>query len=866
MSNSTDSRPSLDRAFERKVRRSKWALLFEQLWPRLWLIVGVAALFLLVSLLGVWPLLPKTMHLALLGAFGLAFLAAFVFALRLRWPSRDEAIRRIERVSGIAHRPASSYEDTITAGADDPRTKAIWQAHKQRLADLLSRLRVGKPHPRTDRLDPVALRALLLLGVIALGALVGDSAADRIRSAFRFDATSILANARLDAWVTPPGYTGRPPVMLADGSRSGATPAASGKLVQVPSRSVLIVRATGAGLTNLGLDVLEEGAEGPKQVKAKIAAAGETDGSASDVSELRFELTKPARVRVFASGGELASWTFDVTPDNPPKIALTKEPARTRRGAMRLNYSIEDDYGVASAEVKLKRVEKEEPADSSNAWARANVLKGPRPPYERPPALPLRLPQGGSNEAQTYIDFGPHPWAGREVVLTLEATDIAGNIGRSKQIRMFLPKRQFQNPLARAVVEQRSKLLDDPRYRDQVVRALEALTLEPEGFIDDSSVYLGLRTAYRSLKRDDSRAGRKSVTDGLWELALQIEDGDLSEAERALRDAQDKLADALERGAPDAELQKLMQELRAALKEYMEQLNKNIAKDQMNPPEGLNSQDQQLSQQDLDRMMEELEQMTRNGSREQAQKMLAELRDLLERLQTGQMTKSEAQRGQMMMKKLDELGDIVGQQQRLMDETYRENRRQGQRSPGGQGQQDQQGQRGQQGQPQQGQRGQPGQAGQQGQAGLDEQQRALREQLEQLRRSLDELGADSPELEGAREAMKNAEEALGEGDTGQALRDQSDALQQLREGAQDMAEGMQQGGASPYGQAGNEQRDPLGRPQRFQGPDSGNSVKVPDEIDMQRARAILEELRRRLAEPARPPAEIDYFERLLRRF
>ena len=48
-------------------------------------------------------------------------------------------------------------------------------------------------------------------------------------------------------------------------------------------------------------------------------------------------------------------------------------------------------------------------------------------------------------------------------------------------------------------------------------------------------------------------------------------------------------------------------------------------------------------------------------------------------------------------------------------------------------------------------------------------------------------------------------------------------------------------------------RDPLGRPQRFQGPDAGNSVKVPDQIDMQRAREILEELRRRLAQPTRPP-------------
>jgi anti-anti-sigma regulatory factor len=43
-------------------------------------------------------------------------------------------------------------------------------------------------------------------------------------------------------------------------------------------------------------------------------------------------------------------------------------------------------------------------------------------------------------------------------------------------------------------------------------------------------------------------------------------------------------------------------------------------------------------------------------------------------------------------------------------------------------------------------------------------------------------------------------------------------------------------------------------------------VKVPGEIDVQRARKILEELRRRFADPARPQIELDYIERLLKDF
>lgn len=868
---------TLDSAFARKVRASRWALLFERLWPRLWVIIGLAGIFILVSLAGVWPLLSDVAHVALLAIFTFAGIAALLFAVRVPFPSRDEAVRRIERVSGVPHRPASSYEDTITANADDPRTAVIWQAHRTRLAAALSRLRVGKPHPRTDRQDPIALRGLLVLGVVALLALVGDSVSDRLRSAFRFNSAVALSEARLDAWVAPPSYTGRPPLMLADGSRANTSPP-PGKLFEVPERSMLIVRATGRGIGALSLDVLAENATEHKHVAAKQPEAGKPSATNPNVSEVRFEMRSSAEVRVMAGGSELARWSFYVTPDKAPNIALSKEPERTRRGSLKLTYKVEDDYGVVAAGAKVKKAQakaQEKPTDPAKAWAKGEELKGPRPPLERPPEITLRLPRATQKEAQTYIDFGPHPYAGREVIMTLEAKDVAGNIGRSRPIKLVLPQRQFTKPLARAVIEQRAKLLDDPRYRGQVMRALDALTIEPEGFIDSTSIYLGLRAAYRGLERDTSRQGMKSVTDGMWELALRIEDGDLSDAERALKEAQDKLAEALEKGAPDSEVDKLMQELRDALNKYVEQLTKNASKDQA-PPEGLDQQNQQMSQQDLDRMMQNLQDMTKSGSREQAQQMLSQLRDLLERLQSGQVSKQEAERGQMMMKKLDELGGLVGQQQRLMDDTFRENRKPPQPGgtmpgEGGKPGQQQQGQEGEGSPGQQGQSGQAGQRGQQGKGGqggkgLSEQQRALKEELEKLRRELDALGSKSDELNQARDAMENAQRSLEQGDTNTALGDQSEALDKMRQGAQKMAEDMAKNGSSRVGQNGDMPRDPLGRPQRFQGPDAGNSVKVPDEIDMQRAREILEELRRRLAQPARPPMELDYFERLLRRF
>jgi hypothetical protein len=122
--------------------------------------------------------------------------------------------------------------------------------------------------------------------------------------------------------------------------------------------------------------------------------------------------------------------------------------------------------------------------------------------------------------------------------------------------------------------------------------------------------------------------------------------------------------------------------------------------------------------------------------------------------------------------------------------------------------------------------------------------------------------------------MGDASGKLGEGNPDGAVDAQGQALDALRKGAQNLADSMQQqdgegqgtGPSSRVGrQQGNgQQSDPLGRPLR--GKDFGDdlTVKIPGEIDVQRVRRILEELRRRAADPQRPQIELDYIERLLK--
>src|SRR4029079_16089521 len=161
----TPENDALARRFERRVRLSQLALLGERVWEALLWPFLVVAIFLIVSLLDLWPLLPPLAHRALLGAFGIALLVSFLPLIRLALPTRADALRRLERNAEIKHRPASSYEDKLgTTSRGD--TALLWAAHRERLGRLVAKLKPSWPAPRTDRKDPYALRAPPLLVLV----------------------------------------------------------------------------------------------------------------------------------------------------------------------------------------------------------------------------------------------------------------------------------------------------------------------------------------------------------------------------------------------------------------------------------------------------------------------------------------------------------------------------------------------------------------------------------------------------------------------------------------------------------------------------------------------------------------------------
>jgi uncharacterized protein (TIGR02302 family) len=832
------------------LQRARLAVAWERGWPHLARLLTVAGLFLAVSWAGLWVAFPFVVRIVVFAVFVLLAVAALIPAFRFRWPTREDALRRLDRGTGIAHRPATALTDTLKS--QDPFTQALWEEQRARTLASIKRIRAGLPSPRLALHDPWALRALVVVLMVATYVAAGSDRLARVAAAFDWNGAFSAANVRVDAWVTPPPYTSRPPIILSASANKDkdASPSDTGP-VSVPAGSTLIVRSSGGRL-----DVSAGGG---------VTEVPVTENAPQGTNERHFTIAGDGTAHVRSPSGQ-PQWTFSAVPDRAPNISLAKDPERQAKGALLLSYQLEDDYGVteAHAQFALRSAKKEDAAKEDSA--------SPQPLFD-PPSITLGLPNVRTRHGvgQTVKDLSENPYAGADVTLTLTAKDEAGNEGRSEPFDMRLPERLFVKPLARALVEQRRNLALDANQRPLVLIALEALTIAPEAFTPQLGHYLGLRSIASQLGRANTRESMRETVDNMWTLAVAIEDGNITDVDKALRAAQDALKEALERGASDEEIKKLTDNLRAALDNFMRQLAEQLRNNPQQLARPFDRNTKVMRQQDLKNMIDRMERLSRSGDKDAARALLDQMQQMLENLQMAQPGQGDGD----MEQALNELGDMIRKQQQLRDKTFKQgqdSRRD--RSRGEQGnqnqmdglRQDQQalrdrlskllddmkkngmtpGQRGEKGKPGQGQ--QPGQ----GQDGQQE-------------------GGDS--LGDADSAMGDAGSQLGQGNADSAVDSQGRALDAMRKGAQDLAQSMQPGegqdGEGPGNRTGRQQNsgnttDPLGRPLNGREWSDDLTVKIPGEIDVQRVRRILEELRRRLADPQRPQIELDYIERLLK--
>lgn len=845
MNSEPQDRNRQDARIARKVRQARLAIGFERLWNALhWplVIFGIAAALVIGGLL---PLLPYWPRLAVLALVSLAFLWSLKDVFAIRWPGRHEAMRRVEETSGLAHRPVSGHEDRLAEGSASALQQAIWEEHRFRQLKGLEHLKAGVPRSSWRLIDPRALRVPVALALVAALFLGPGDTRSNLSDSLSFAAPAPEVQTVMDAWLKPPAYTGKPPMLL-------TSPAMAERLkiepeITVPDKSVLSLRITGAKAPVLSFHEPVDGPN-PPAVTGFAPKVKAGDG----LFQADVPLARPAIVKVIDNGKELASWRISLIPDAPPAVEITADPTGDSSGTLSAGWKASDDYGVTGITADIYLADEQ---DEGEGFSDAGIFE-----FE-PPKLPVSLRKSSprEEEGKSEADVAEHPWAGFMVEMTLTARDAAGNRTESAKRTFRMPERLFTKPLARALIEQRRHLILTPDEAGGVVQMLDAILTYPAGLIERTGTHIAIAAALSRLRAAEDRAGIDSVIRMLWQIAVDIEEGTYADAKAELEALRKELQRALRDGASPERIAELTQKLREALDRYMqsmmEDMQRRMAEGQMNQNQQMPQQGQTVTPQDLQKMLDMIEKLAQSGANEAAEQMLSQLEEILRNLQPGMPQQGQMQDGPLS-EMLDKLSELMRQQQKLMDDTQR----MPEPGPG-----DQQGE--QQGQGQ----GQP-QAGQQGMNGLGERQQGLAQMLQELMEQLGQNGMQAPRSFGeAGRSMQGAEGSLREGNRDRALGEQGDALAKLREGAQGLAREMmqqgqgQQGNQGRTGEARGDDRDPLGRPMPSRGEDFGpDRDMLPSELAIQRAREILEMLRNRAGEQGLPRIEKDYIERLLR--
>ncbi|MEM6888640.1 MAG: TIGR02302 family protein [Pseudomonadota bacterium] len=795
--------------------------------------------------------------------------AIFYASKRLHMPVRAEAMARLDAT--LPGRPLQALLDEQLIGAEDAASAAVWRAHKARMAERARSAKAVPADLRVSDRDPYALR---FVAVLAFGVALLFGSILRVGSvADMAPGGGMAAGPVWEGWAESPRYTGRPTIYLND--------IAEGAL-EVPVGSLITLRLYG----EVGALTLSE------------TVSGRTDVPPASQPAQDFIVAQDGEIAVNGPGGR--TWSVVTIPDQPPEIALLGDPSASALGETTMSFEARDDYGVENGEARFT-------LDLSEVDRRYGLTIAP----EERPDLIVQLPTpiaGNRQEFEENLieDFSEHPWANLPVLVSLTALDGAEQSFETEPRSIVLPGRRFFDPLAASVIEQRRDLLWSRANAAQSAQILRAVAHLPGDVFRNETDGLRLRRMITRLETfarhgmDDEI--QQELADDLWGLALRLEEGDLTDAAERLRRAQERLDEAIRNGASQEEIAELMRELRRATEDYLNQLSRQAQQQQQDRDSGQqNDQNSvQMTQDDLQQMMDRIQELMEQGRMAEAQQALQELQQMLEnmRVTQGQQGQQGQSPGEQAMEGLSE---TLREQQGLSDQAFRD--LQEQFNPGAQSGESQgnEGRNGGQGRGQShepGQQGQsPGQGGGDGQNGgnqnaqngaqgeggdaegaIADRQRALRQELQRQQGNLP--GAGTAQGDAAREAlgragdaMDDAEESLRQDELADAIDDQARAMEALREGMRALGEMMaeqQQNGQPGQGMQESDRRadlrDPLGRESGTTGAEAGDGPLALSDDAYGRARELLDEIRRRSGETARPEEERDYLKRLLDRF
>jgi uncharacterized protein (TIGR02302 family) len=791
--------------------RLTWAGLWAErltraFWP-LWTVAIAAVAALALGLQDYAPL-EFSWFAMVITALGLIW--AGVYGLRqFRLPTRTEALVRLD--SRMAGQPIAALHDAQAIGATDPASRAVWEAHRARMAARLGSARAVEPDLKLAARDPFALRYVALTALV-MAVLFGSLWRVTTLSGIAPSPANAAAGPAWEGWAKPPSYTGKPALYLND---------QLAEVLTLPEGTKLQVRLYG----NPGALILSE------------TVSGRTDAPAASDPVQDFTVAQSGALEISGAGGR--KWQVIATPDASPTITPEATIGREADGRFKQKFTATDDYGVTKGQATIT-------LDLAAVDRRFGLTVEPE--AIAPVVLDLPLPVKGSRaeiKSTLIDDLSKSVLANLPVTISYAASDAAGQTGTAAAIKVVLPGKRFFDPLADAIIEMRRDLLWSRENAPESTMILKAIANRAEEDTPDAEALKRLRAA---IKRLDSTADltpaiRDELAEELWQVSLMIEDGQLNSAKDRLKRAQDRVSEAIRKGASPEEMQALMDEMRKALDDYMAEEAKK------NPPDPNDETSPQqsgptITQDQIQQMMDKIQQLMEEGKTAEAAEAMRQLQELLNNMKV-QQGDGQGQGQGPAGRAMKDLGNTLRDQQGLSDDSFRDL--------------------------------QDGQENTQpGEKSLSERQQELRKRLDGMKNGADLPGKGNDKGEQGREklgdagrSMEEAERALREGDLPSALDKQAEAMDKMRQGLRDfgdaLAEEQRKEGGSPDGEktaeADTGTRDPLGRENSARIGSDKNLLQGEDVY--RRAQELLDEIRKRSGEQARPETERNYLKRLL---
>lgn len=744
------------------------------------------------------------------GLFALGLVAFILLGLgfvRIQRPKLAHAIKRLDET--LKGRPLFSLLDRPADG--DP---ILWALEQARLAKVTKSLRPHFGKFQISDLDPYGLRLIALL-VFLCGVIWGTPRLGMRSPPDIAKGAVAQSGPNWEGWIIPPEFTGKPPIYLPDVLEDERIPVFKGSVIELRSYN-----------------------EDTAWLEHDVSDAPVIDG-------LIQRVTVEQSGKLSVLNKPIKSWTITLEQDQPPTVQITGNFTSEFFGNSELPYAAQDDFGVVEGRLLVELDE-----------ATLDRIHGLKVVPDQPPKIEaaLSMPLRGSRQDFADVasnDFSKSVLAHMPVRVGIEVSDGAGNVSWSEPLFTTLPARRFFDPLAASIIEIRRDIMWSAQNDKRALRMMRAILYRPRSEFRRETHYLLLKNIAdrwdTSLMMGINDKSQKTFADDLWSLAIAIEEGDVDDALERMREAQERLSEAIKNGATPEEIAKLMQDLKAANENYIRQLRQQAERDmaELTPEERsvIEQDDMVMSDQDLQEMLDRIQELMDEGRMAEAMQALDEFQKMIENMQIAQSQKGDG--GKSPGETMEDLSQTLREQQELSDRSFEQLQNQFNGEPSDNGD------------------------------ALGQQQRELQNQLREQRGKLPQLDGKAARdaqrsLRQSEEAMNEAGEALENGDFQSALDKQAEAMDSLRDGIrnfdQAMSENSEQGQGASQQNAGGERSDPLGRSQGVGGQDGNSDTSTGTAEAEAKNSEIMDEIRRRSGDLERSEKERSYLKRLLDRF